>query len=196
MMIKRIVSQLEKHCCGIHPLAAVYKHYYREVVLNEIALGNISRNSRVINVGCGAIPFTAMLLSEITGARVTAMDRDYEASQCAQKSLARFKLDNLVDVLHGDACDYPWRAGRFDVALIALQAEPKSEIIENLSNVVKKLIVRVPSEPFQYQYDHLPPNLEILRSVPQNMKTFNQSVLIPAKPENRGVLHPSMNALS
>lgn len=194
-MIKRIVSQLEKYCCGIHPLAAVYKHYYREVVINEIALGNISRDSRVINVGCGAIPFTAMLLSEITGARVTAMDRDFEASQCAQKSLSRFKLDDLVDVLHGDACDYPWGTGSFDVALIALQAEPKREIIKNLSNVVDRIIVRVPSEPFRYQYDHLPPNLEILRSVPQNMKTFNQSVLIPAEPVKPVFFQPSMNAL-
>ncbi len=195
-MIKRIVSQLEKYCCGLHPLAAAYKRYYREVVLNEIALGNISKNCRVINIGCGAIPFTAMLLSEITGARVTAMDRDFEASQLAQKSLSRFKLGDLVDILHGDASDYPWGAGNYDIALIALQAEPKSEIINNLTNVVNRIIVRVPSEPFRYQYDHLPPNFEILRSVPQNMKTFNQSILIPAKPVKPGIFQPSMNALS
>lgn len=185
MMIKKIISNLEKICGPIYPLAAGYKEIYRDVIINEINLGRITEKDCVLNIGCGAIPFTALLISEITGASVTAIDRDFSACQAAKKTVKSFKLDHLVSVVHGEASQYLfqylWQPGCFDVAVIALQAEPKYKIIENLRGIVSRIILRVPSDPFLGQYDPIPTDLHILESVQQNMKTFNQSALVAAE---------------
>lgn len=182
-MIKGIVSLLEKICSRCRPLVELYSRPYIRVVQNEIDLAQITATDRVLNVGCGAIPFTAMLVARLTGAHVVAVDRDLQAARLAQACVRKTGLAPLIQVVHCDGAQGAWTSDAFDVAIVALQAEPKAQILSCLyasSQEPKRVVVRVPSVPFRSQYDSLPHGCSIADTVPQDMKTFDRSALIMA----------------
>ena len=180
-MIKSTVSLFEKLCSRWNPLVTLYSRPYLRVVENEIKLARITAADRVLNVGCGAVPFTAMLTATLTGAYVVAVDRDFEAACLARNCVRRAGLSDLVDVVHCDGSQHAWVADGFDAAIVALQAAPKAGILSNLFHSArepKRIVARVPSEPFSSQYDPLPEGTPIVARVAQNMKTFRSSALI------------------
>lgn len=180
-MIKKIVSLLEKTCSQCRPLVELYSSPYMRVVQNEIDLAHITAADRVLNIGCGAIPFTAILIARLTGAQVVAVDRDPQAAQLAQNCVQKTGLGHLIQIVHGDGSQR--MPERFDVAVIALQAEPRAQILSSLfssGQEGRRIVTRLPSEPFRNQYDPMPHDYPIAAQVPQAMKTFDRSVLIMA----------------
>ena len=182
-MIKSTVALLEKICSRSHPLVDLYSRPYMRVVQNEIGLARIAAADRVLNIGCGAIPFTAMLIARLTGARVVAVDRDPQAAPLAQACVRQAGLASLVRIVVSDGSRSAWAPHGFDVAVVALQAEPKAGILSSLLDSGQgpsRVVARVPREPFLDQYDPLPPDCPIAARAAQNMKTFEWSALIVA----------------
>ncbi len=177
-IIPRFVAQLEKRVALIPPLVKLYSRFYDEVVFNEIKLAGIDSSTRVLNIGCGGIPFTAIQIAKRTGARVWAVDRDRKAVEVATRCIASLNLEDQVTVLQldgRDSIDFP-----FDVALVALQAEPKKEILANLARQggqTARLIFRSPRRELSHQYDLLPSIPACTDRVSQNQVTFDYSVL-------------------
>jgi hypothetical protein len=61
------VAFLEKKVAGCRTLVSLYANYYHQVIDNEIKLASVTANDRVLNIGCGAIPFTAILTAKKRG---------------------------------------------------------------------------------------------------------------------------------
>ena len=180
-MIKETVATLEKLISRSSWLTGLYSRPYAPVVQNEIELAQITSADRVLSIGCGAVPFTALLVARMTGARVTAVDRDPVAARLAEACVARCGLADQVQIVCCDAADAV--PGAVDVAIVALQAEPKGEILSALfaaNPPLQRVIVRLPSERFASQYDLLPGSWPIAAQVAQNMKTFDRSALVLA----------------
>ncbi len=177
-IIPRVVAFLEKKVAGNRTAVSLYANFYREVVNNEIKLAAISERDRVLNIGCGGIPFTAILIARLTGARVWAIDCDKQAVEVARRCVAAQQLENLVTVVHLDGTDIiPFD---FDVALVALQARPKEAILENLlqsSDSKARLVFRRPRREMAHQYDLLPTAPLFCDSIGQDKTTFDCSVL-------------------
>lgn len=177
-IIQPLVSSLEKNCSRWSLLARIYAYPYRQVVQREAGLAGITARDRVLNVGCGAVPFTAIHLAELTGAAIRAVDRDPGAVERARHCLRKLGLGSRVEVAWEDSArGYP---GDFSVALVALQAEPKELIFQNLfarSLPGTRLVFRRPSPGFAGHYDHLPGHWKPRGQVRQGMKTFDCSQL-------------------
>lgn len=177
-VIPGVVASLEKRVAGVRTIVSFYANFYRGVVNNEIKLAAITEMDRVLNIGCGGIPFTAILIARLTGARVLALDCDKEAVEVARRCVAAQQLENLIKVLHLDGTEViPFD---FDVALVALQARPKKAILDNLlqsCNSKARLVFRRPRREMAHQYDLLPAAPLYYNSIRQDKTTFDCSVL-------------------
>ncbi len=176
--IPRVVALLEKKAVAGSILAALYSRHYNDVVSREIELAGITSTDRVLNIGCGGIPFTAIIINRLTGARVYAVDRDNEAVEVAKRCIKSCGLENGVTAACIDGtAKIPFD---YDVALVALQAEPKKAIFENLisqGSPGARLIFRRPRKELAHQYDLLPEEPQPCELVCQNEITFDSSVL-------------------
>lgn len=177
-VIPAFVARMEKKVSTNIYLVAYYSRQYREVILNEVSLAGINSRDLVLNIGCGGIPYTALSIASYTGARVCAIDRDEEAIRAAHRCIKSLKMGDKVTALAGDGSDN--LPVKFDVAIVALQAEPKKEILENLimqSKPGARLIFRSPRHKSLNQYDSLPVAPVPSAKINQNKTTFNYSVL-------------------
>ncbi len=178
-MIKKTVSLFEKICSRSTALSHLYSYPYIEVVKKEIELAHIGPKDIVLNIGCGAVPYTAAFIARFTGAKVIAADKNKAAVKLANKLVGRWELSHLVEPVECN-CAHSVPEG-FTVAIISLQAEPKQQIFSNLLNAGNgniRIVSRDASNLFKKHYDIFPATYPVIASVEQNMKTFNRSVLL------------------
>ncbi len=180
-LIKPTIQKWEKLCRSNKFLFYLYARPYRKTIAREIALGGITDSDRVLNIGCGALPFTAFYLQKLSGAAVTAIDNDFRAVEQAFSCFSRldsvcrveFKvMDGKTAVKYQD----------FDVVLEALQTDDKLKILQQLhkykSNRDWEFIVREPRSSFKGQYDYLPAEVVPADEVRQYFPTFDRSLLL------------------
>lgn len=177
-MIPQVVAKFEKGLSYLPWFTKYYSGIYSEVVRREIELASVTRTDRVLNIGCGAVPFTARLLVEQTGCSVTAIDGDSFALKKARKQVERWDLNGKINLFQG--LGHEIKFSDFDVSIVALQAAPKLAIFDNLVDLSagrKRLVFRCPSSDFKAYYDNIPSTPSPAACVEQSMKTFDRSVL-------------------
>ena len=177
-LIKPSVARMEKSISRIPFLVNLYSRPYRQVIKNEIELAQITAADMVLNIGCGAVPFTAIQIVSLTGAKVWAMDKDLIAVKQARFCLEQAGLSEQIEVIEGNGAVHIPRG--FDVAVVALQAEPKAQILDKLlagATAGGRLVFRKANTRFKQCYDHLPSNIKPVAEVGQHMQTFDSSVL-------------------
>ncbi len=176
--IPSIVALMEKKSVTSSMLVSLYSGLYNGVIRKEIKLAGINSKDRVLNVGCGAIPFTAIKVAKLTGARVWAIDRDDKAVAAACECISTVGMQDLIQVAKLEGCE-PVPFG-FDVALVALQVAPKKDVLLNLVECCEpggRLIFRKPRKRLKHHYDFLPADPAPLKNVRQNQLTFESSVM-------------------
>lgn len=187
-IIPSFVAYMEKKAASSMLLTTIYSCRYNKLIRNEIALAKIKSRDRVLNVGCGGIPYTALQIASLTGARVWAIDRDKDAVQSALRCVAAMKMEDRVTVFNLDGTNN--FLFKFDVAIVALQSEPKKEILDNLMRHAEpgvRLVFRRPRAKFYHQYDRLPETPVPCRKVSQNKVTIDCSVLYTVMGKCRNV---------
>lgn len=159
-------------------LTRLYAMPYRRVIENEIRLGKIGPEDVVLNIGCGAVPFTAIYLATLSGAQVYAMDIDPKAVLLARKCVGNVGLASKITVLESDGAetfDKP-----FTASIVALQAAPKTRIMGGMKKAAApgaRFIFRLASTPYREHYDALDVSRPADSLVAQPMRTFDRSVL-------------------
>ncbi len=175
-IIQWFTKNLEKIIYNNNFFFRLYSIPYKKVVKKEIQLGKITKEDTILNVGCGAIPYTAIYIAEITGAKVFAMDKDKKAVVAANKLIDRLNLSNNIEFLTGDAAkDVP---KKIDKAIVALQVEPKEDVLYRLLDTkASAVIMRAPRKELKNLYGTLPSSIKPISGVKHKMLTFDRSVL-------------------
>lgn len=176
--VKFFFASFEKISCGLYPAFYLYYKFYQNVVRKEITLAHINSQDIVLNIGCGAIPCTAIHTVQMTGAKVIAVDKDEEAVYKAKHCLKKYRLENNIEIVNGDGRKDI--SSNFSAAIVALHVNEKPLVLKNLKAKGKpggRLIFRQPSDKYKHVYgclseDH-PPDYTAL----QNMETFKSSYL-------------------
>ena len=174
--MRNMVVRLERWLAKTRLGTILYTRPYRRVVEREISLANIRATDTVYHVGCGSVPFTALLIAEITRARVIAVDHDENAVKHARRVVEKHKLEHVIEVRHHDATellDEP-----YTVAILALQTRPLDRVIEALDFRRARVVVREPSERYKSHYDVMPKTLQTKARVHHGMKAFASSALV------------------
>lgn len=162
---------------GSRALFKLYMLPYTKVVKREIGLGDVGRDDVVLNVGCGSMPFTAVLIANLTGAKVVAVDIDEEAVETARRTVSMLGLEDRVEVLHADGGGPIGR--RFNKAVLALHVEPKdvvvSKVLENPD--VEAVVLRMPRGALMASYGGDRVQRPFCKQVTHLMPTFDRSLL-------------------
>lgn len=185
-LIKTMTQKWEKICRGNSLFFRLYALPYRKTVRREIELADIKSEDRILNIGCGALPFTAYYLALLSGAKVIAVDIDEQALTGAQKSLGKAAENNDLEL---EIKNYSGKQAvencDFDVVVAALQTENKAEILQHLSHNKPgqswKFVVREPRPKFADQYDSLTDSISPADKIKQYFPTFDRSVLYTDK---------------
>ncbi|MBU0496751.1 MAG: hypothetical protein KKG04_02205 [Candidatus Thermoplasmatota archaeon] len=100
----------EKIAVHFDILTEVYINAYEEVIDAELSMLNLRDTDRVIVIGSGAIPVTAILITRKSKVRVTTIDIDPEAVARATLLIHRLGLQQQINVMLADGFSYPLHA--------------------------------------------------------------------------------------
>ncbi|KYK33146.1 MAG: hypothetical protein AYK22_01160 [Thermoplasmatales archaeon SG8-52-3] len=129
--------------CKIKRFALLYENTLSKEYEKEGNLFNISDSKKILHIGCGSYPVTAISLAKYNGGKVVAIDIDPRAIKRAVKVIERKNLQNKISVDLGDGRNYPLK--EFDTIIISSCSIPKIDILHHIFKTAKtnsKIIVR------------------------------------------------------
>jgi SAM-dependent methyltransferase len=120
-----------------------YKNSIGSEYEEEYRLLNISDGNKVIHIGCGAFPLSAIILVETTGATVLGIDKNRKKVEAANKLVRSKNLHHRIKIDHGDGVDYP--VENFDTIIISGCVFPMLTTVDHVLEEAKhhcKIIIR------------------------------------------------------
>lgn len=152
-MIPAVTRVLEITLSHFSNTYHIFKCYYERIVAKEILLGDIKQHERVLCIGGGAFPATAIEINRQTGAKVDVLDCDGVAVKHAVNLLKRMHLDKKINVFCG--CGQNFDPKEYEVVHIALQVRDREEILEHLQQHAlpgTRILARFPRESMEQFY--------------------------------------------
>lgn len=132
--------------------------YYREVVLKEAILANITEKDHILCIGGGICPFSAVLFHQSTGAKVTVIDNNMDCIPKAGQVIERLGLEDYVRVLYHDANSSELDLSEYSAIHLAMQVTPMSCVFDRVEKQAKpgtKLLIRQPKKSLKSAYSGL-----------------------------------------
>ncbi|NLB88471.1 MAG: hypothetical protein GX790_04490 [Syntrophomonadaceae bacterium] len=130
--------------------------YYKDIIRREAKLANINNRDHVLCIGGGPCPFSAILLHQATGAKITVIDNIKHCVTVAKQLVTRMGLDDYINVMHQDGVEV--ELNNYTVILLALQVSPLESVLENLHKKARpgtRLLIRRPRECLSKLYSNL-----------------------------------------
>ena len=147
MGIMELTQKIERLAADTGFVYHIASRYYRDVIRNEISLAGITGHDRILCIGGGFCPFSAILLRQITGAGVTVIDNDSACIPKARQVIERLGLD--IHLQCRDGCCAELSLTEYSVVHFAMQVTPIGRVfaeVERKAAQGTKLLVRRPKE--------------------------------------------------
>ena len=126
---------VEKIFVKLPSLLLPYINYYEDTVENEINLAKITKQDTILHIGCGPLPSTSLLVAQKTGSHIIGIDKNPYSVQNAQYCVHVLHQENLIQIQHSNALDYPIRSS--DVIIVSQGIEPRYEVLEHIANTME-----------------------------------------------------------
>jgi len=155
-MIPACTRFIERNFSKSNFLVNLYGLYYKSIVRNEVKLANIKNSDKVLCIGGGPIPSTAIEVVKQTDANVHVIDMDRKAVEYARNVVKRLGLDQkiVVDQDRGEEVDI----SPYNVIHVALQVTPKDKVLNHIWSNCKmgdRIIVRMPKKGLRHFYSNV-----------------------------------------
>jgi protein-L-isoaspartate O-methyltransferase len=95
----------------------MYIRYHKNAVKKEINCLHLSRSDRVLHIGCGAIPYTSIIIAQEIKAYVVGIDNKSIIVNLAKEFIKKNHLLNIVSIELGDGQNVD--VSNFDVIIIS-----------------------------------------------------------------------------
>lgn len=141
IIIEKILVKFQK----FHPL---YFDFYDEMTENEIDLANISKDDKILYIGCGPIPATSILLANKIGAQVTGIDNNSRSVKQAISCVLEYGIGDKVQIKHSEANHFTIE--KFDVVILSQGIRPYKKLLKHISHSMNsdaRVIFRTSSSP-------------------------------------------------
>lgn len=96
----------------------------------ESTLAGIRPSDKILFIGSGSFPISAILLSTLNSAKIDCYDKSADACTTSQKVVDKLGLSDRITVLNSSGED--GSVYGYDVIIVALLAQPKSRIMANV----------------------------------------------------------------
>jgi len=107
-----------------------YRQRYQSLAAREIRLAGLTPEDRVLFIGSGPLPISAVEYVARAGCTVDAIDRFAEPVELSSKVIAKLELASRLRVMHSTGEEVP--VDGYDAIIIGVLAEPKSVILDHL----------------------------------------------------------------
>jgi ubiquinone/menaquinone biosynthesis C-methylase UbiE len=138
-LVENIVVKIDK-------IIPIYLDFYKTIIENEIELAKISVEDKILHIGCGPVPATAIYIVKKTNADITAIDKNLKLIKKAQTLILKQKLSNKIHIIHANALNFPLE--KFNLIIVSLGIEPYEKVLRYISQNMRddaRLIVRTSS---------------------------------------------------
>lgn len=175
-MIRTCTKWIEKNFSKNNALIKLYRLYYKNIVKREVKLADVKSCDKILCIGGGSIPCTAIELAKQTKAKVHVIDIDNQAVECARDVVVKLGLHKKITITSGKGQEIDIEP--YDVVHVALQVSPKDEVLEHLWDRSKegdRIIVRLPKKGLKVFYSNITEafiekNAKYIRSFPVSYK--------------------------
>ena len=145
-MFKEALDQIyniyENIFTNISFFSFLYMKIHEPSVKEEIAMANVKPSEKVLQIGCGAIPYSLLIFSRETHAQVTGIDNQPRSIAKAKKYIGENK-DIHIEQATGETYD----VATFDVILISYGVGDIETVLRNTLQHLKsngRIILRKP----------------------------------------------------
>ena len=130
--------------------------YYKDIVKKEAELADIRENDRVLCIGGGACPFSAIMLHRLTRAKITVIDNNLNCVLVSRHAISQMGYSNSIEILYDDGCTIdPYKSS---VVHLALQVCPLEQVFQTVKDRVApgtRILVRKPKESIKELYSDM-----------------------------------------
>jgi hypothetical protein len=145
--ITGLTQKIEGWASGTGAIYKLAAGYYRDVIEKEVVLANITKDDHILCIGGGICPFSAILLHQMTGAKVTVIDNNEICISRAREVIGRLGLNKMLRVLCRDGGSDASSFQDYTVIHFALQVCPMTEVFshaESRAAAGTRMLVRRP----------------------------------------------------
>lgn len=139
VIAEKILIKFQK----LHP---IYYDFYDKMIENEINLANISKDDKILHVGCGSFPATSILLAKKIGSQIISIDKNLRSVKQAISFVKVSDVADKIKIEHADATQYP--VENFDLIILSQGIKPYKELLNHISKLIKdnkRVILRTTS---------------------------------------------------
>jgi hypothetical protein len=176
-----IVKKAEIVLASTPFLVNLYCDLFKHQVRLEIEHSHIESSMRVLFVGGGPVPKSAIRIVKETGAVVDVIDNWSEGIILARKTIERLGLQSKINILPGDGLSFPIKS--YKIIFIATHVVPFNEILTRMIRDTEEgtcIIFRKPAAVFTYLYSHANKNAafyEVKEIVCPRLQTFHSYII-------------------
>lgn len=131
----------------------LYIRYHKPSVRKEIELAGINKSDKVIHVGCGAIPYTPIIIFQDIGCSITGIDYDNRSVNNAKSLLRKMGLGDNINISFGDGQSFD--VNRYDVIFLSHGIKSTLSVLSNILNSMKDNVRIVFRKPADFKSDKL-----------------------------------------
>lgn len=120
-----------------------YTNLRREIVKEEIKMAGITANDKVLIVGCGPMPYTAIGYAEESNANIESIDKNSKVVESVNEFVQKNNLQNKFKIKYGDVLNFT--ISQYDVIVIGITVWPIDKILPVIIdkiNIDTKVICR------------------------------------------------------
>lgn len=113
-------------------LISDYPIYYRYIISlkNEIKLAKINSKDKVLFVGSGPFPITAILIHELTHSQVDCVEINKNSAKLSKKVIDHLNHSDSINIINKDALTIDY--SDYTVIVIAILAKPQDKLLESI----------------------------------------------------------------
>ena len=124
----------EKIAYSFEIISSNYLKLYDELREKKIKMANITKNSKILVIGCGSLPVTSILIGSMTHSDIVGTDFDKKAVLKAKKFVNNHGPSIKLKIEHGDGLTYAIE--NFDVIFVLYGLKRQLEILSNISEKI------------------------------------------------------------
>ncbi|OAH57825.1 hypothetical protein AWH48_02090 [Domibacillus aminovorans] len=144
----KAIGTIEKYqsSCKVNnqPAISEYMSTLCDSVKKELEAFEINKKSKVVFIGAGALPISALTIAKHTGAEIMCLDIDTEAIEMGKNIAKLTGLESVVSFTHKKVSELSFMKDATHV-MIASLVKNKLEVLEELKSVLSedaKVIIR------------------------------------------------------
>ncbi len=155
-LVSKVIKAMEDWGSRWQGFAHRYQaRFYQGMIDQEARLAGIQPGDKVMHVGCGALPFTAVELAR-RGCHVVAVDHDPRALERARQSIRGTEFSKNIDfkLEEGHRIDF----SGFDAVWISLHVFPKQPVVKTALRMMplgSRLVYRNPRAYSKWLYPYI-----------------------------------------